>query len=598
MTKIPIHQFRSSSCSNIQNLIKMSETKSTPHSIPHSTDFTYPTKYILVTGGVISGLGKGISSSSVAFLLKKCGFRVTCIKIDPYLNVDAGTMSPYEHGEVFVLDDGGEVDLDLGTYERFLDIRLTRNHNITTGKIYQQVLEQERRGDFLGKTVQVVPHITDSIQEWIRKVSHVVVDKSGLRPQICMIELGGTVGDIEGMVFLEALRQFRVNMKPENFCHIHVSLIPTINEQKSKPTQHSFRQLSSVGLVPDLIFCRCEDVVDVKIREKISMFCMVPQTHVISMHNVSDTYQVPHLLKNQNVHTLILDRLCLPKDSDKAQSVFPLLRTEVQPNCLCTNKGEMHRNTIVELPSEKLHFTSKTTLVIVGKYTQLKDAYLSLTKALQHAAHWWDVELGIRWLESDEIDVSKDLDGVNGILIPGGFGQRGSSGKLEAIRYAREHKVPFLGICLGFQLGVIEYATNVKKMKVNSQEFEEVGDHAIVFMPETSTTHMGGTMRLGSHIILVNPGTRLASFYGGETTIRERHRHRYEVNPVMKSQLQDEDFIFTASDSTGKRTECFELKSHPFFIGTQFHPEFQSWLDKPAPVFREFLRAMIKSESN
>jgi CTP synthase len=527
-------------------------------------------KYILVTGGVISGLGKGVSTSSVASLLQHCGLKVTCIKIDPYLNVDPGTMSPYEHGEVYVLDDGGEVDLDLGTYERFLNITLSKDHNITAGKIYQQLIQKERKGDYLGKTVQVVPHVTDSVQQWIERVAHIPVNENKETPDVCMIELGGTVGDIEGMMFLEAFRQFRVHHL-EDFVHIHVSLVPLAGGQKSKPTQHGFRELGSQGLNPDFMFCRCEEKVKDAVKDKISMFCMVPATHVISMHNVDDIYSVPHILFEQNVHQMMLEKL----------------RWNVS--------GEIR-------PLEPLPIYERTVNVgVVGKYTELSDAYLSISKAFIHAGHENQVNVEIRWFDADSWCIHA-LRACHGIMVPGGFGTRGVKGKMTAIYYARDEKVPFLGICMGFQLAVIEYAQNVLGLRPYSEEWETslIGDNdyaAIINMEDTKASEvgMGGTLRLGLHDVHLSQGSKVSSVYNNNSVIKERHRHRFEVNPSLCEHLKkekDENFVFSGTDPSRQRMECLELKDHPYFVASQFHPEFLSRRGKASPLFSSLVAAM------
>jgi CTP synthase len=539
-------------------------------------------KYILVTGGVISGLGKGISTSSLGRLLKACGIRVTAIKIDPYLNTDAGTMSPYEHGEVYVLGDGGEVDLDLGNYERFLDIQLTREHNITTGKVYQQVISRERKGDYLGKTVQVIPHLTDAIQDWICKVAKIPVDGTQQEADVCLIELGGTVGDIEGMVFLEAARQLRSRVGDNNFCHVHVSLVPKVGEQKSKPTQHGVRELRAVGLTPDFIFCRCPEPVLDSVKKKIAQFCMVPFTNVISMHQVTSTYTVPKLLMEQNVASLVMKKLNFCSYPD-----------EPVPDLGAWN------DLLQSLEEAK----KPVSIGIIGKYTGLEDAYLSLTKALIHASLAQGIALKIEWIESTELETKSNRSAWNalkrcdGILIPGGFGERGSLGKMNATQYSRENKIPFLGICLGFQIAVIEYCRNVLGWKdACSQEFSHKGKHVIIFMPEISTSEMGGTMRLGSHRTLMNTDCLASKMYGKEEII-ERHRHRYEVNPEYRDQITNgTELNFTGKDTTGRRMEILEMdvNTHPFFFGTQYHPEFLSRPLNPSPVFVHFLAAASK----
>lgn len=545
-------------------------------------------KYVVVSGGVVSGLGKGITASSIGTLLKGCGLSVTSIKIDPYLNIDAGTMSPYEHGEVYVLDDGGEVDLDLGNYERFMNIHLTRDHNITTGKVYQQVLSKERQGKYLGKTVQIIPHVTDCIQEWIERVAEMPVEKSGNTPEVCIIELGGTVGDIESSTFLEALRQFSYKSGRDNLCHIHVSLVPmgTSKEQKTKPTQHSIINLRASGLMPDLLVCRCEKEIEDSIKSKISMFSMVPYSNVISVHNVSNIYKVPAMLLEQNVPSIIMNCLRINRNP--------------QPDMGSWNLLSMYTD----------HVSKHVSIAIVGKYTGLEDSYISLHKALRVACIYSQRRLVINYVESSNLEdkVKKDDQEVyekawatikcaDGILIPGGFGIRGVEGKILAAQYARENKVPFLGICLGMQIMVIEYARNVCGLeKANSSEFDEKTKHPVVmFMPEIDQAKMGGTMRLGARICDVKKLSLAHRLYN-KTEITERHRHRYEINPLYIEQLESAGLIFSGKDQKGERMEITELPDsmHPFYFGCQFHPEFTSRPQKPSPCFIGLAKASSK----
>lgn len=544
-------------------------------------------KYVVVSGGVVSGLGKGITSSSLGVLLQAAGLTVTSIKIDPYLNTDAGTMSPYEHGEVYVLDDGGEADLDLGNYERFMDITLTRKHNITTGKVYQQVISRERKGDYLGKTVQVVPHVTDAIQQWIEHVATIPVTKDGKLPDVCMIELGGTVGDIESMIFLEALRQFKFRVGSDNFCHVHVSLVPVVGavgEPKSKPTQHGVKALRAAGLSPDIITCRSTNDLPRAVIAKISLFCMVPATHVISLPDVSNLYKVPLALSDQRVDSLILNVLRINKMPADSLPEWEQLSDKVE-NCDQTIR-----------------------IGVVGKYTGLSDSYLSVIKSLSHASIACNLKLKIVWINSVHLEdfhakkkpeeskqAWEDVKSVDGILIPGGFGNRGVNGKVAAVQYARENKVPYLGICLGMQVAVIEYARNVLKLEeANSEEFDKMADDkVIVYMPEISQTQMGGTMRLGTRPSIIAEKTLAHQLYG-TTVIDERHRHRYEVNPEYVQKLSDAGLVFSGKDDKKVRMECTELSpdsDHPFFLGVQFHPEFQSRPLKPSPPFRGFVQA-------
>jgi len=545
-------------------------------------------KYVVVSGGVVSGLGKGITASSIGTLLKCCGLSVTSIKIDPYLNIDAGTMSPYEHGEVYVLEDGGEVDLDLGNYERFMNIRLTKDHNITTGKVYEQVLTKERKGKYLGKTVQIIPHVTDCIQEWIERVAEMPVEKSGKSPDVCVIELGGTVGDIESSIFLEALRQFSFKSGRDNVCHVHVSLVPIMSsgEKKTKPTQHSIINLRASGLMPDLLVCRCEEEVEDAIKSKISMFSMVPYSNVISVHNVSNIYRVPSMLLEQNVPSIIL-------------------------NCLRINRTPQPDMGSWNLLSDLTDKTSQEVIItIVGKYTGLEDSYISLNKAIKIACIYSQRKAVIEYVESSNLEHDKknqhrklydnawaSLKRADGILIPGGFGIRGIEGKVLAAQYARENKIPFLGICLGMQIMVMEYARNICDLeKANSSEFDKKTKHPVVmFMPEIDQVKMGGTMRLGARICKVQKNS-LAYYLYNKTQITERHRHRYEVNPSYIKQLEEAGLIFSGKDEKGERMEITELPEsmHPFYFGSQFHPEFTSRPHRPSPCFIGLARASSK----
>ncbi|CAG8524226.1 30653_t:CDS:10 [Racocetra persica] len=587
-------------------------------------------KYILVSGGVISGIGKGIFASSLGVLLKTLGLRVTAIKIDPYMNIDAGTMSPIEHGEVFVLNDGGEVDLDLGNYERFLDVTLTKDNNITTGKIYQQVIQKERKGEYLGKTVQVVPHITDAIQEWIERVAMISVDHSGEKPDVCIIELGGTVGDIESAPFIEAMRQFQFRVGHENFALAHVSLVPIIGpvgEQKTKPTQTTIRELRALGLSPDLvgngrndsrmfsrikyqlkrhinlqIACRCCKPLEPEVRGKISMFCHVGKEQVISVRDVLSTYHVPLLLKEQGVLSFFRKRLDLN-----------IMHISTEQRI----KGECILKEWTKLTEDHDRLNKSVTIVLVGKYTNLQDSYLSVIKALEHSGLKCERKLILKWVEASELEHKYEkinpekyreawnlLSSANGILVPGGFGNRGTEGKITAAKWAREKKIPYLGICLGLQIAVIEFARNACGFSdANSEEFEPDVTHKIVInMPEVSLIHLGGTMRLGMRSTIFQDGTEkwsitrklyeASNFIAvGKKHIDERHRHRYEVNPEYISALEEKGMHFVGRDETGKRMEIMELKGHPFFVGTQYHPEYLSRPLKPSPPLLGFVMA-------
>ncbi len=546
-------------------------------------------KYVVVTGGVLSGLGKGITASSIGVLLKSAGLRLTSIKIDPYLNSDAGTMSPFEHGEVFVLDDGGEVDLDLGNYERFLDVSLMRDNNITTGKMYANVIERERRGDYLGKTVQVVPHITNEIQDWIERVANLPSDGSGETPDACVIELGGTVGDIESAPFIEALRQFQFRVGQENVCFVHVSLVPVmgpVGEQKTKPTQHTVKELRGLGIIPDILVCRSEKPLEDETRAKLAAFCHVGKEAVVSAHDVSNLYQIPISLYEQSVLRKVSEHLGF-----KVPDSLPMLDEWKQ----MADK--------VDGLTEEVH------IAMVGKYTGLSDSYLSVIKALQHSALAVDRKLVIDWVESTDLDPNENSEkhdeawslvkNADGILVPGGFGIRGVEGKIAAANYARVNNIPYLGVCLGLQIATIEFCRNVLDMKnANSTEFDEnTPNPAVVFMPEISKTHMGGTMRLGTKPtpFLVDD-CKIRRLYGGVSHVDERHRHRYEVNPDLIEKIEAAGLIYVGKDETGQRCEIMELKGHPYYVGTQYHPEFKSRPYRPSPPFLGLLKAAVGQE--
>ena len=549
-------------------------------------------KYVVVTGGVLSGLGKGITASSIGVLLKSAGLSVTSVKIDPYLNCDAGTMSPFEHGEVYVLDDGGEVDLDLGNYERFLDISLTKDNNITTGKVYQAVIERERRGDYLGKTVQVIPHITNEIQEWIERVANTSSDGSGKTPDACVIELGGTVGDIESAPFVEALRQFQFRVGEDNICFVHVSLVPVmgpVGEQKTKPTQHTVKELRGLGIIPDILVCRSEHPLNTETREKLAAFCHVSPEAVVSAHDVSNIYRIPILLEEQEVSKVLAKEIGFELPNSR-----PLLEDWIQMANTVDNLDEIIK------------------IAMVGKYTGLSDSYLSVIKALQHSSYEVNRKLEINWIESESLDDKKMdedpekyseawnvLKNADGILVPGGFGIRGIEGKIKAAEYARINKIPYLGVCLGLQIATIEFCRNVLGMEnANSTEFDENTPHpAVIFMPEISKTHMGGTMRLGAKPtpFLVDD-CKIKRLYGNKKYVDERHRHRYEVNPELIEQIESAGLIYVGKDETGQRCEIMELNDHPYYVGTQYHPEFKSRPGKPSPPFLGLLMAAAGKE--
>ncbi len=536
-------------------------------------------KYVVVSGGVLSGLGKGVTASSIGVLLKAAGLRVTSIKIDPYLNSDAGTMSPFEHGEVFVLDDGGEVDLDLGNYERFLDINLSKDNNLTTGKIYAKVIEAERRGDYLGKTVQVIPHITDAVQDWIEDVAARPADGSGETPDACIIELGGTVGDIESSPYVEALRQFQFRVGRENVTFVHVSLVPVmgpVGEQKTKPTQHTVKELRGLGITPDILVCRSSAPLNEETRNKLAAFCHVKPEAVMSTHDVPNIYHVPLMLQEQGLCDIL------------------------GVDCSATGMLDEWKAMAYHLDT----LTEEVHIAMVGKYTDLSDAYLSVIKSLQHAAMAVDRKLVIDWIEASHLEDGWDTDehttawkalrDADGVLVPGGFGDRGVEGKIKAAHYARTEDVPYLGICLGLQIATIEFCRNVLGMKgANSTEFEDNPEHAaVVFMPEISKTHLGGTMRLGSRPTLwQHDGSTIRALYGPGDAVDERHRHRYEVNPDLIERIEEAGLVFVGKDESGQRCEIFELNDHLYFVGVQFHPEFKSRPGKPSPPFLGLLKA-------
>jgi CTP synthase len=530
-------------------------------------------KYIIVTGGVLSGLGKGITVSSMGKLLESRGLSVTAIKIDPYLNCDAGTMNPYQHGEVFVLDDGSEVDLDLGNYERFLDTNLTKDHNITTGKAYRAVIEKERRGDYLGQTVQIIPHITDEIRNMIKEAA----EKSGV--DVTLVELGGTVGDIESMPFLEAVRQLHIEVGHQNCIFIHITLVPVmsvVGEQKTKPTQHSVKELRAIGIRPDAIVCRAKSPLSISIKEKISLFCDVPTSAVISAPDASSIYKVPLILEEQGLTDFLLERLGVTTTSEDLKEWRALL-----------DRIENPKHTI--------------SVAIVGKYTHLKDSYLSHIEALNHCGALTQSKINIRWVEADEENPKATvnlLEGVEAVVVPGGFGKRGAEGKIEATRFARENNIPFLGICLGFQLAVAEFCRNVLDLEgAISTEFDKNTPCPVVdILPEQKgVKNLGGTMRLGAQDVIVQEGSRAHKLYGS-TMISERHRHRYEINPDYIKQIEDSGLKFTGRSPDKIRMEIAELDNHPYFVASQFHPELKSRPMRPAPLYVGLIKAILDNK--
>ncbi len=530
----------------------------------------HSTKYIFVTGGVVSSLGKGIAAASLGRLLKERGFRVTLQKFDPYINVDPGTMSPFQHGEVFVTDDGAETDLDLGHYERFIDESLSQANNITTGRIYSDVIAKERRGDYLGSTVQVVPHITDEIKGRIKRLAD--------NNDFVITEIGGTVGDIESLPFLEAIRQFRQEVGRENAIFIHLTLIPYIaaaGELKTKPTQHSVRELMQIGIQPHVLVCRTEHELDEDLRRKVALFTNVPLDAVIEMMDVETIYQVPIELRRQRLDDVVLRLLGMEAP---APDLVPWRRMV---------------NTI------KTPGSGSVRIVVVGKYTELVDAYKSVQEALLHGGIANDVKVHIDWLSSEQFDNGENLDKLvryDGILVPGGFGPRGIPGMLHVIRYARENEVPFFGICLGLQCAVIEFGSSVCGLEdADSYEFrEDCGDPVVGLMDaQLKITNKGGTMRLGSYPAVLKAGSRAAEIYGS-TEIQERHRHRYEVNNAYRETLEAYGMVISGTSPDGGLVEMVELPEHPYFVAGQFHPELKSRPMRPAPLFASFISAAAR----
>ncbi|WP_096021017.1 CTP synthase [Campylobacter lanienae] len=536
------------------------------------------TKYIFVTGGVLSSLGKGIAAASIATLLKNVGYKVSMLKADPYINVDPGTMSPLEHGEVFVTDDGAETDLDLGHYERFLDENLNQDNNFTTGKVYSSVIERERRGDYLGKTIQVIPHIVGDIVDRIKKAAR--------GNDILIVEIGGTVGDIEGLPFLEAIRALRSEVGKSNGMFIHLTLVPYIKvagELKTKPTQHSVGELRRIGISPDMIICRTEIPLNRELKDKIAASCGIERNAVIESSDMQSIYQVPLSFLNQNILEPIAQNLNLKNPKPNMQNWDNLVKRVIAPN-------------------------DQINLAFVGKYVDLKESYKSLTESIIHAGANLDTRVIIKWCDSEKIDannVAETLKDCDAILVAGGFGPRGVSGKIEAIKFARENKIPYLGICLGMQLSMIEFAKNVLKLDdANSVEFDENCKNPIIYLIDsfidasgkkqlrTHTSPLGGTMRLGGYECDLLKGSLLAKVYNNQSKIKERHRHRYEANPKYRNEFEKAGLI-VSGESDGL-IEAVEIKDHPFFLGVQFHPEFTSRLTKPNPVILGFIKAGIE----
>jgi CTP synthase len=535
------------------------------------------TKYIFVTGGVISSLGKGISSASIGKIMESRGLKVSLVKFDPYINVDPGTMNPYQHGEVYVTDDGAETDLDLGHYERFTSAKATKFNNITTGQIYNSVISRERRGDYLGKTIQVIPHITNEIKDRIKMAAQA----SGA--DIVIVEIGGTVGDIESLPFLEAARQFRLDQGYNNVVYMHVTLIPYVksaDEIKTKPTQHSVGKLREIGIQPDALICRTEKTISDDLKEKISLFCNVKKSAVIEARDAESIYQIPIIFKDQGLDKLILSHFGL--------------------HCRTTDLKDWQKKVV----DRAINPTHKVTIAVIGKYIELQDAYKSIYESLIHAGIFNDSRVTIKKIDSESIEeegAEVILKGMSGILVPGGFGYRGIEGKIAAIKYARENGIPFLGLCLGMQCSVIEFARNVCGIKdANSTEFQIKTKHPLISLlaEQKNIKDMGGTMRLGAYPCKIKPGTLAFKVYK-TNAISERHRHRYEFNNKYRRLLERGGMIFSGIYPDKNLVEIVELpkvngKPHPYFIAVQYHPEFKSKPDRPHPLFRDFIKAALK----
>jgi CTP synthase len=530
------------------------------------------TKYIFITGGVVSALGKGIASASLGILLKKRGFNVDIIKCDPYINVDPGTMNPFQHGEVFVLDDRSETDLDLGHYERFLDKNMTRDNNVTTGQVYQEVIRRERRGDYLGATVQVIPHITEEIKDCIKRPA-----KNNPELDVVIVEIGGTVGDIESQPFLEAIRQMALEAEPEDSIFLHLTLVPyisTAGEMKTKPTQHSVKALREIGIQPKALMCRSAKALDDSIRKKIGLFCNVPASHVISAVDVETIYEVPLRFHQEGLDQIVCKHLNLLN-------------------------GEPDLSEWEDLVDKIKHPKSRVKIAICGKYVYLKDAYKSIIESFVHAGQENDARVDLIWVSSEDIKKAgpeKFLSDIDGLLIPGGFGERGVEGKIDSIHYVRTNKIPFLGICLGMQCAVIEYARNVCDLKdAHSYEFYADLKHPVIHLmaDQEGVTNLGGTMRLGAYPAKLDKDSKSYKAYGTDE-ISERHRHRYEFNNSYRDIFENTDFQLVGLSPDGRLVEIIEVKNHPWFVGVQFHPELKSRPTRAHPLFRDFIAAAVK----
>ena len=559
-------------------------------------------KYILVTGGVISGIGKGVVASSIATLLKSSGLRVTTIKIDPYFNIDAGTFSPYEHGEVFVLDDGGEVDLDLGNYERFLDVSLRHDNNITTGRIFQRVINDERKGKYLGKTVQFVPHVSDAIQDEVIRVAKLPIENVNgkpVDPEVCVIELGGTIGDIESRHFAEAFRQFHIRrVGKSDFCSVHVSLVPqpkSTGEQKTKPLQRSVMDLRAEGLQLDVIVCRSEHPITPEVKDKVSFYANVAKEQVIGLPDMPSIYHVPGALKDQGLVDFLMKRLEIEITRPSNGSLLNRWR----------NLAECYD-----------YANKEVTIALIGKYTRLEDAYTSVIKALQHSCLHIGYRLKLLMINAEDLEKESETTNpseyhkawrqfheAQGIIVPGGFGDRGINGIISAIGKARVSRIPFLGVCLGLQCAVIEFARSqlglTDACSAESSYADKLNNKVIIEMPEHNPGNMGGTMRLGKKVsVFKHKDSIVYKLYGSKDTIEERHRHRYEVNPEYVPRLQEAGLRFVAIDQSGKRMEIIDIQSHPYFVGVQFHPEYLSRPLKPSPPYLGLILAAVGQLKN
>ncbi|HDK7139227.1 TPA: CTP synthase [Clostridium botulinum] len=528
------------------------------------------TKYIFVTGGVVSSLGKGITAASLGRLLKNRGLKVSIQKFDPYINIDPGTMSPYQHGEVFVTEDGAETDLDLGHYERFIDENLSQNSNVTTGKIYWSVISKERKGDYLGATVQVIPHITTEIKS---RVYRVAKEKE---VDVVITEIGGTIGDIESLPFLESIRQIKYEVGRENVCFIHVTLLPFLGkagELKTKPTQHSVKELRGIGIQPDIIVCRSEKQIPEELKGKIGLFCNVDKEDVIQNLDAENLYEVPLMLHKENLDTLVCKKLGL-------------------------NYSKIDNTEWISMVNSAKNLSKNTTIALVGKYVELHDAYISIVEALNHGGYANDTKVNIKWINSEEVNENnfeQCLKDVDGILVPGGFGDRGIEGKIWAAKWARENKIPFLGICLGMQCAVIEFARNVLNYKgAHSAEIDPNTKYPVIdLMPEQKDIdNMGGTMRLGAYPCKLLKGTNSEKAYGQEV-VYERHRHRYEFNNEYRSKLTEAGLILSGTSPDDRLVEIVEINNHPWYVAVQFHPELKSRPNKPHPLFKDFVKATL-----